>query len=561
MSNKNLAISLWSFLLLVGSCSLQVSSTDNGGSSSEVVAVRGQAVYEDGSAAANAVVRLRPASYLAPSIISLGKASVSIINSMTDESGHFALDSVSPGEYILEVNNLLGQAAVQSCTTDAKQAAKVLDPAVLAPTSPIIGTVALPNNAIDDISVKVYGLERSTHVDPATKSFILNDIPPGYSYTLRLEPRSAVYAPKIVELVSAGDTLDTIHIETFDSEDYGSWPFSKKLYINTSSTGASVAENVIHFPLLISIAKNQYNFADFSDPANGTDIRFSKADGTHLHYEIESWDSGAGYAAIWVAVDTVYGNSATQNITLHWGKKYAPDWSGGATVFDTAQGFAGVWHFAPLHPFTDATSNNNNAIDSGSSAFQGIIGGARFFSGVNGGSFMKVPDNATLEPRCFSLSCWVQIADANSNSFAKFVNKGKPGDSADFPSYSLEIRNQSDIVGFQIESSDRTFHTVESAPLSNPQTWHFLTGTFDLDSGIGIFYVDGQSAGSFTCVNPIQYYPEQQYALYFGSQYGGTAAVRAAIDEIRLHRTINSAAWVKLSYENQRTGSRLVQVQ
>lgn len=59
---------------------------------------------------------------------------------------------------------------------------------------------------------------------------------------------------------------------------------------------------------------NQSNF-NFSEAlGSGENIRFSKADGTHLYYQIERWDSLSGEAQVWVRVDTVYGNNSTQYI-------------------------------------------------------------------------------------------------------------------------------------------------------------------------------------------------------------------------------------------------------
>src|SRR5690606_32079229 len=100
-------------------------------------------------------------------------------------------------------------------------------------------------------------------------------------------------------------------------------------------------------------------------------------DATPLPYQIESWSSGA--AAIWVKVDTIKGNNSTQKIRMHWGNGSAAAESNGAAVFDTANGFRGVWH---LHDSTttgsaDATVLATNATwHNGPVRTAGLIGGA-----------------------------------------------------------------------------------------------------------------------------------------------------------------------------------------
>ncbi|MCD6023886.1 MAG: hypothetical protein K0Q91_802, partial [Fibrobacteria bacterium] len=80
--------------------------------------------------------------------------------------------------------------------------------------------------------------------------------------------------------------------------------------------------------------------------AGGADIRFDKLNGTHLPYQIESWDAVGKSAAIWVLMDTVKGNSSAQNVRMRWGNAGAFDSSSGTAVFDTAKGFKAVWHFS-----------------------------------------------------------------------------------------------------------------------------------------------------------------------------------------------------------------------
>jgi len=48
-------------------------------------------------------------------------------------------------------------------------------------------------------------------------------------------------------------------------------------------------------------------------------------------------------AAVWVRVDTIYGNDTT-DIVMYWEEKTPADFSDGGQVFGRADGYMGVWH-------------------------------------------------------------------------------------------------------------------------------------------------------------------------------------------------------------------------
>ncbi|MBF0433163.1 MAG: DUF2341 domain-containing protein, partial [Fibrobacteria bacterium] len=130
---------------------------------------------------------------------------------------------------------------------------------------------------------------------------------------------------------------------TFETETYaGNWDDSCKVFLNTAYNGADVSENQLNFPVLIRLNKSNFDFADVY--ANGTSMRFSKSDGTHLYYEIQRWDDTNEEAEIWVKPDTVYGNNSSQYIVMWWDADDKGSRSNSKMVFNRANGFAGVWH-------------------------------------------------------------------------------------------------------------------------------------------------------------------------------------------------------------------------
>jgi len=131
------------------------------------------------------------------------------------------------------------------------------------------------------------------------------------------------------------------------ADDYTQWPSSAVITLNTTATGAGVLGTVTNFPVLVRL--NPGNFPGFATTlAGGADVRFAKANGTHLPYQIERWLVGANNndtAEIWVRLDTVYGNT-TQTLKMLWGKSGAADSSSGSATFPASSNFVGVWHFS-----------------------------------------------------------------------------------------------------------------------------------------------------------------------------------------------------------------------
>ncbi|MBN2188094.1 MAG: DUF2341 domain-containing protein, partial [Chitinispirillaceae bacterium] len=196
----------------------------------------------------------------------------------------------------------------------------------------------------------------------------------------------------------------------FAQEDYSLWGYSKIITLNTSASGANVATSVMKIPVLIRLTKDNFAFGQAQD--DGADIRFGKADGTSLPYEIERWDRDRQVAEVWVLVDTIKGNDSTQSIRMYWGKSDATSQSSGAAVFETSNGFSAVYHVEEERAGTgnagvykDATAHHYNGMDNILSTGQeGVIGNGHQFGSTDNiylGKFDPSPAKLTL-------SAWVK---------------------------------------------------------------------------------------------------------------------------------------------------------
>ncbi len=120
------------------------------------------------------------------------------------------------------------------------------------------------------------------------------------------------------------------------------WKYYKELKLDTSAAGANVTGDVAKYPVPVLLSAANFDFTQAKP--DGSDIRFSDAAGTLLPFSIESWDATAKLAALWVKVD-VKGN-ASQTVLISWGNAAAPATADSHTVFDTKDGFLGVWHLS-----------------------------------------------------------------------------------------------------------------------------------------------------------------------------------------------------------------------
>lgn len=175
--------------------------------------------------------------------------------------------------------------------------------------------------------------------------------------------------------------------------DFQAWAHAADFRIDTRPQGADVAGDVLEFPLLIRLDSSAFPFAEAKP--DGTDLRVSAPDGAALPFEIERWDPVSRRAEVWVRVPLIKGNSDAGFVRLHWGNPQAASASNGKAVFDSAQGWAGVWHLRDA-ALNDAVGVSASADGSLSQAGEGMIAGGRQLSGNSGG--LAIANGSALNP-------------------------------------------------------------------------------------------------------------------------------------------------------------------
>jgi hypothetical protein len=493
------------------------------------------------------------------------RTSSPFLEDTTDSNGAYRFSPADSGDYTLTAVQLEKQTRAMICNIHVEKDTIRVTPALLMKPGAI--KVVIPNG-VNTATGYLYvpGTTIATVVYGNSGYLLLDSVPvgvlPSVNYGEVETDKESVIRYNVT--VSSGIATDI---------EYPCWTHAKSIVLNTASTGAAVTGNVTGFPVLVRLSSGNFTFAQAR--RNGDDVRFAKADGSPLSYEIEAWDSAKATAAIWVRVDTIFGNNDSQNIMMYWGaspsltgsKAALTSESNGPKVFDTANGFQGVWHFSGPSGSTvvDATANGYNGVPRGNAlpgSAAGIIGNANAFNGADfiempgtAGSALNFPQHGT-----YSLSAWVKI-DSLAGDYQMIASKGDK-------QYNLQFKGATD--KWQFTEYQDTVGWDETSSAAGARSWVYLVGVRSklkqylyvngvcADSGIynlpfspsDTTYAERHGYRNTSCNFMIG--KKVDYAAYF---------FRGSIDEVRVTSTAQSPDWIKLCYMNQKSGDLLVQFQ
>jgi hypothetical protein len=524
-----------------------------GGSGSETVI--GKALMPNGSPAAKAAVRLRSASYLSPLSSASAHSAAANADAVTDDSGRFSVSAIDTGRYCLEINTNTGHAKLLRFTVDGVSRTSDIGIATLEKAATAQGIA----RDVSGGAARIYGLERIVSIDSMSGAFSFSDLPAG-DYTFRFVPKIKQQTAWTVSSVkiSAGDVQDVSLLS--------GWTSSKRLYFNTTASGANISGSVVDFPTLIRLTKDNFDFAGAQ--GGGADLRFAKSDNTPLSYEIERWDPAAGAAEAWVKVDTVFGGDSSRFITMYWGNPNVSSRSSGSAVFDTGApggGFQGVWHLQETDKgkAADATGNHYDGIpsDTAPSPVMGCVGVAQQFNGVSNfitlqgtaGGKLNFSENGT-----FTVSAWVKVDRLNNNQSSVIVSK-------QLYQYSLQLRNDN-YWEFHNYADTIGFESTASSASASAGVWAHVVG---VRSGRNqYFYVNGTLNTTFTEDAVAAGNATMPRITSDNVSIGRLPAINnsgqtwrhftGAIDEVRISNIAQTADWIKLCYMNQRSDDRLI---
>lgn len=534
---------------------LQCSSlptTASGGTGSETAI--GKIINEDGTPATSTVVTLLPGTFDPV----YGLSVVELCSDTTNEKGEYRLPFIdlNAAEYCLQAQNLVLRTATLLTG---------ITPRHTGPTP--VATVMLHKTSILSVTISDTTAQTGGYIY-VPGSTLFAKVTNGKA---TIDSAPAGFIP-VLYYVDISDTSRNHRIKSDITTTPGGislfadttiWKYSKELHLNTTPSGADVAGAVYNFPILVRLNAATFDFRTAKN--DGGDIQFTKQDNSPLPHEIERWDAISGKAEIWVKVDTVYGNDSSHSIIMYWGNPNAKNASRSAAVFDTANGFQGVWHMgqAGNTTATDATLNRYDGTPYGmtaASAVEGAIGVGQTFDGTS--SYIQMQGSANgkcnfPENGYYSVSAWI-YTDTLGSDLHMIIGKGHEQyylKLRDVPDPDIEFVEHHSGIGWQICESP-------SAPALN--TWHYVVG---VRNGLNqSLYIDGALISSTIRLTAGTIARNTSDDVSIGKylravtylQNEGFCYFRGKIDEARISSVAIGADWVKLCYMNQKADDALI---
>ena len=539
-------------LIMITGCSDPVAS---GGTRGGNPVVTGMIIGLDGHAAADVKVSLIPSDYNPVTDSSVVLPGFTL----TDAEGVFSIEAPDSGTYSIEaVNTHDGSRLLRFNVTTANDSISELP----CDTLHLPGMLKVIVAGSTDGYLFVPGTKLKAFITPGSDTVTIDSVP---ATTLPALVSSDINSDQTIVLrndivVSSGC------VTLIESEVSGGY---LQITLNTAQDGAAINSDVYNFPVLIRLNKTNFNFKEIEK--DGTELYFTRKETVILPFEIERWDSDGERAEIWVKVDTIYGNNSTQSITMHWNRTResgAADYAGSA-VFDTSDGFQGVWHLGDGlagGQFSDATANRYHGT-SPDTAFpetsEGVIGNCAMFDGKRNFITMQNTADGALnfpENGYYTVCAWARL-DTMDNQSHCIVSKG-------FEQYYLRstyisVENMSAPMWEFVEFSDKDKWQTLSTPASEKQ-WTFIVGVREGEKQF--LYCNGVLVDTTLDLWPYPANRTTSNDLYIGRFSKQTSTpleegifhFKGGIDEVRILNKAVNADWIKLCYMNQRTDDQLV---
>ncbi len=320
--------------------------------------------------------------------------------------------------------------------------------------------------------------------------------------------------------------------------------YSYRRSITISNEGSTIYTN---YQVNIILDRSNFEFNN-SDP-DGNDIRFYYNENS-IPYWIESWDSSAQNASVWVNVPAIANPDTV--IYMYYGNEGETSESDFDNTFTKDSGFSGLaarWHMdegtgSIIH---DSSSNFNDGIIN-NAAWAGADGGGWYNRGdvsfSTGDSlvfdsndytndYVTVPDSPSLDVTSITIATWVKTSD-NITSTQCIVSKWGTGVGA----YSLIISCKK--IYFVTGFSNNSCHIQVTSSEVDTNRWYHLAATFN--GSAKVIYINGEPRKISCVCGRIK---NSCANLSIGSDITPVNFFKGIIDEVSIYNTALSEDEVK----------------
>lgn len=298
-------------------------------------------------------------------------------------------------------------------------------------------------------------------------------------------------------------------------------------------SGASELEN---FPLLVKLSEGAPAGFSYAECEIAT-LRFADADGNILPHEVDTWNP-AGTSAVWVRVPKLSG-TATE-LTLYWGSSGDGIETASSEVW-APSGHNAVWHFSG--DAKESVNGLETATVNGSPDYTDTsigVGTAFLANGSTSIGYANADEWATLgDGNCLTVSLWAKY-DATSWNYARMISCMDAW--TDPQGWELTIQNAKDQITVGSSGSSQYQYTATGiGPCTAPA---YLTAVYRADKVVDL-YINGEWKYSKTLNQLVK--PTK--SLWIACCKGSLNYWNGKLDEIRIHRTEESADWIKACYD------------
>jgi hypothetical protein len=270
---------------------------------------------------------------------------------------------------------------------------------------------------------------------------------------------------------------------------------------------------------------------------DGTDLYFTRLDGTPLEWERQRWDQPTGHLEAWVRLDL--DASAAPTFELRYGDPGPAHAPNAAATFTS--GFAAVWHLESAGPIPDATGAHPGT-PVGLAAAHSIAGTLGRSIRFDGSDREIQFTNPLTGNGPHTISLWVDQDNTADNDALVVLGNPQCGESRWFHS---RFNNPTLAVGFFCNDwTDANVDVIDDG-------WTHLHWVFDGTQST--LYRDGVvAAGPFTQTGtPIDTAGTGGHLGFAPAGWGGNMGAHAALDEVRIATVPRSAAYITTEHNNQ----------